>query len=139
MPAMEPLCHILGVNSKKLSLVENFILEGELFIHICKEVNEVFKSHNKEYFRILKLDGQTECAMIESNFIRALINDIVASEAYTLPGIAYYTQTPEDVICDLVTSPHPHPILSLPRKIIELHRGVRPDLYNEIIKKIINQ
>ncbi len=77
--------------------------------------------------------------MIEANFIRCIINDILSTEEYNLPGIAYYTDTPEDVIYEVAAGCNVRPTLLLARKIIELHRLVRPHLYREIMNKIINE
>lgn len=136
MPALELFCHMLGVNSKQFSKEEVLILEAELFVRICEEIEKIYKKYYKEYFRLMRFNTQMEDNMIQSNFIRCLINDIVATEAYTLSGIALYTQTPEEVIFDLIAGCNESPTLSLPRKIIELHRSVRPDIYKNILKKL---
>jgi len=47
-----------------------------------------------------KINIEKEKSMIESNFIRCIINDILSTEEYTLPGIAYYTDTPEEIIIE---------------------------------------
>lgn len=39
MPALEPLCHLIGINSQKLSKDEMLLLEAELFARICEELN----------------------------------------------------------------------------------------------------
>lgn len=74
--------------------------------------------------------------MIEEQFIRYIINDLITSEEYTLPGIAYYTNTPEEVIYDLASGANNNPSLRLSRKIVELHQSTRPELYTHLIKKI---
>ncbi len=75
--------------------------------------------------------------MRDFNFLRLLVNDLLQNENYTLSGIANYTQTPEEIIQDLLISGYSSPILALMRKIIELHRNTYPDVYEKIIKKII--
>ena len=65
-----------------------------------------------------------------------MINDILLSEEYTLPGIACYTQMPEDVVNDIATGLNTNPSVKFIRRIIELHRIVRRDLYAQIMKKI---
>ncbi len=74
--------------------------------------------------------------MIEANFVRFVINDILASEEYTLGGIAFYTRTPEDALYDVATGININPSLSLTRKIVELHRSVKPTLYQNLMRKI---
>ena len=137
MSAIEPLCYALGILTKNLSKEEKLLLEAELFLKICEEISNMFKSECTEYFCLMKFNLEMENIMIESDFIRLLIKDILISEVYNLSGIALYTQTPEDVIHDLILKPTCHPILMFPRKLIELHRFIRPNLYNSIIKKII--
>src|SRR5579863_5221353 len=137
MSTVEPLCHLLGVDSRKLSKDENFILEAELFARICTELKEIYLNQNREYFRLIKFNPKMENAMIESNFIRVVINDILSTQAYTLSGIACYTQIPEDLIYEIASGCTASFTLDLPRRVIELHRSVRADLYREVIRKSI--
>lgn len=136
MSAIEPLCSAIGINPRNLSRKENFLLEAGLFLEVSNEIKEMFKTQHKEYFCLMNFNKEMENTMIELNFIRLLIQDILESEAYNLSGIACYTQTPEDAIQDLIIGPSDNPILMFPRKLIELHRLIRPNLYKNIIKKI---
>ncbi len=136
MPTTELLCRFTGINPGKLSKEEIFILELTLLIRLYEELKEIFKAQYKNYFRLMKINVETEDAMIEEKFIRHVINDILSTEEYTLPGIAYYTQTPEDVVYDIAIGSNTDPSSTLFRKIIKLHQSVRPELYREILKKI---
>jgi hypothetical protein len=136
MPASEPLCQIVGINSNKLSREENYIIEVELFVRVCEEIKALFKSQHKDYFRLMKLTAEKESAMLDGILIRHVINDILLTEEYSMEGIACYTHTPEEVICDVAAGKNIAPSLPLSRKIIELHRSVRPNLYREVMKKI---
>lgn len=136
MSATELLCLLVGVNPKNLSREQNLLLEAELFTRICEELKEIFRIKNKEFFRLMKFDTEKENTMLEANLIRCLINDILTSQEYSLSGIACYTQIPEDVIYDIAAGCNINPSLPLSRKIIELHRTVRPNLYRDILKKI---
>lgn len=138
MSAIEPLCNVIGINHRKFSKKENFILEAGLFLEISKEIREIFKTQHKEYFSLMNFNREMENTMIELNFVRLMIQDILESEAYNLSGIACYTQTPEEVIQDLLFGSNANPILMFPRKLIELHRSIRPNLYKNIIKKMAN-
>ena len=138
MTAVQALYHFLDINFEGLSKKEMLILEAELFTRIYEELKEIIRKQNKEYFRLMKLNIEKESIMIEANFIRCIINDILYTEEYNLPGIAYYTDTPEDVIYEVASGCNIRPTLSLARKIIELHRSVRPNLYREIMNKITN-
>lgn len=139
MPAIEPLCHLIGINSNKFSKEEIFILEAELLIHICYEIKEFYRDRYKNYFRLMKFTIEMENAMLDANYIRFAINDILLTEEYTLSGIAYYTQTPEDIIYEVVTGSNTRPSATFLQKIIELHREVKRDLYDTIIKKVYEQ
>jgi hypothetical protein len=136
MPATEPLCHLVGVSPAKLTKEENLILEIELFTRICEELKDSFKIRFKDYFRIMKCSAEMENAMVESVFVRCVINDILATEEYTLDGIACYTQTPEEVVYELAMGWNTSPSALLLRKIVELHRSVRRELYDAMMKKI---
>jgi len=137
MSAAKLLCHFEGVNPSILSKEEILLLEAVLFLRICEELKEIYKIQHKDYFRIMKFNAEMENAMIETNYVRCIINDILSTEEYSLPGIAYYTHKPEDVIFEVATGKNTDPSSSLLRKIIELHRSVRPNLYREIMKKIL--
>lgn len=134
-----PLSEVFGFAIKKLSREENLFLEIELFMQLCSELKAHFQQQYKDYFKLLKLDINAEEKMLETNFLRYIINDILRTEQYSLAGIALYTDTSEDVICDLISGLNTRPSLPLSKKVIELHRSVRPVLYNEMMKRIINQ
>lgn len=137
MPAMEPLCQMLGVNSNELTKEENLILEAKLFNQICEELKEIIKDQYKDYFQLMKFNEDMENNMIEAEFLRCVINDILSTEEYSLPGIACYTNTPEDVIQEVVIGNNNNPSFAFSRRIIALHCTVRPAVYQAIVKKII--
>lgn len=136
MPAVEPLCHLVGISPAKFTKEENIILEIELFTRLCEELNEAFKIKYKNYLRIIKCDKEMESLMMETMFVRCVINDILSTEEYTLNGIACYTQTPEEVVHEVAMGCNTSPSAQLLRKIVELHRSVRRELYIEMMKKI---
>ena len=118
--------------------MEIVALELELFTRLCEELKKNFKStHYENYFNLMKINIETENAVMEINYVRCIINDILATEEYSLAGIAYYTDKSQDVIIDLASGQNSDPSSSLLRKIMELHRLVRPNLYQDMIKKII--
>lgn len=137
MSSTELLCHLIGISPTRFSREEIFIIEAELFTRLCDELKALFKTQYKHYFKAIKLHTEMEDSMIEIHFMRCVINDILSTDEYTLPGIAYYTQTPEEVVYDVVTGRNTNPSSSFFRKIIELHRSVRRDLYVEIMKKVV--
>ncbi|HLB57860.1 MAG TPA: hypothetical protein VJL60_03500 [Gammaproteobacteria bacterium] len=137
MAAVEPFCRLIGIYSTELSKKEIFILEAVIFTHIYEELNALFKLQHKNYFHLIKFNEEMENAMLEANFVRCLINDILSTGEYSLSGIANYTNIPEDVIYEIASGINTNPSLVFSRKIIELHRSVRPQLYQEIVNKII--
>lgn len=137
MTALTEFHHLLEANLKTLSKSEIALLEAELFIRIYEELKEIIREQNKEYFYVMKFNTEKENMMLEANFIRCIINDILSTEEYNLPGIAYYTDVPEEVIYEVASGCNLRPTLTLATKIIELHRNVRPHLYREIISKIL--
>lgn len=137
MAAMELLCHILEFNPCKISKEENQFLEAVLFSFLCEELKEIFRINYKEYFRLMKFNSEMEDNMLEANFMRCVINDILSTDEYSIQGIANYTQLPEEVIYDIALGCNTSPSLPLSRKIIELHKTLRPNLYRDILKKVI--
>lgn len=136
MPAIEPLCRLMGINPINLTREENILLEIELFARICEELKEVFREQNKKYFQLMKFTIEKENIMLETKFVRSIIQDILSTYQYNLQGIAHYTDTHEDIIQEVYTGQNQNPSSTLLRKIIELHRTVRHDLYFQITKKI---
>ena len=139
MSAAEPLCRLLGENIFKLSREEILILEAEIFIKLYKELNEIFRSQYKNYFNLMKFNKDMEDTMLEAEFIKNITKDLVTMDEYSLEGIAYHTHIPEEVIREIVLGRNTNPSLHASRKIIELHRVARFDLYEKIAKKIITQ
>lgn len=136
MSAIQPLYLFLGIDAHEFSKLELQFLEAELFVRICIELKETIREKNKTYLRILKFNFKKEDIMLDIEFIRYIINDILSTGEYNLAGIALYTHTSEDVIYELASGCNTNPTFLLSRKIIELHRTVRPNLYRKIINKI---
>jgi hypothetical protein len=139
MSAMEMLCQSIGIIPGKLSREELLVMEAEILLRIYDGIKEVMRIENKEYFRLMKFNNDMENRMIEDNFIRCIIHDILETGEYSLSGIAYYTQTPEDVIYEIALGRNSSPSIMLSQKIIGIHRSVRQNLYREIIKKITTE
>ena len=139
MPAIEPLCRLLRIDIFKLPREEVLILEAEIFIRLYKELNEIFRSQYKEYFNLMKFNREMEDAMLEAEFIKNITKDLVTMGEYSLAGIAYHTHIPEEVIREIALGNNTNPSLRASRKIIELHRIARFNLYHDITKKIITQ
>lgn len=136
MSTVQPLCLLLGLNPHQFSREELLFLEAELFVRICEELKEYIRMSMKDFFRVMKFNIEKENIMLEIKFIRCIINDILSTEEYNLSGVALYTDAPEDVIYELASGCNTNPTFLLSRKIIELHRTVRPNLYRAIANKI---
>lgn len=136
MSAIEPLCLLFGIEPGTLSKKEKILLEAELFLRLCEELKEFFREQYKDYFLLMKLTKEKENNMLESKFIVFFIEDILATKEYNLKGIALYADTHEDVLHEAYAGLNLYPSAILLRKIIELHRTVRRELYQKIIKKI---
>ena len=139
MPAIQPLYLLLEVNHSKFSKEEQLFIEAELFIRICEEVSKLFEKQLKEHFHLMNFITEKESEMLEANFLRLIINDILSTEEYTLEGIARYTCTHEDVVHEVISGRNTAPSVIFFQRALDLHRIVRRDLYREIIKKIASE
>lgn len=136
MSAVEPLCHLIGINFSKFAKSEVLLLEAELFARVYEELQDIFRKQYVSYFRLMRFTMEKENTMLENNFICLIIKDILSTEEYTLEGVAHYTGTHEDVVHEVISGRNTTPSAVFFKKIIELHRLVRRDLYNSVIKKI---
>lgn len=137
MAMLEILYQVTGTPRPRNISNEGIIfLEADVFSQVCESLKDFFKIQYKNYFRVMKFNLEMEDEMLENDFMRYLINDIIITQEYSLAGIAYHTHTTEDVIYDLASGINTNPSLPLSRKIIKLHRLTRPDLYRDIFKKI---
>jgi hypothetical protein len=139
MSALELLCRLADVKPQQFSREENLILEAELFARLYSELKNRFRTDFNEYFKLLKYNQEAEDAVLEAHFLRCIINDILTTESYTMAGIATYTQTPEDIIYEVATGQIVNPSFMLTRKLIDLHRAVRPNLYREVFTKAVKE
>lgn len=124
--------------NQELTNYEILLIDADIFIYVLNQLKEKFKLIYKEYFQLMNYSSEMENKMLEECLIKFIINDILSTEEYSLAGIAYYTDSTEDVIYEIAIGNNTNPSLLLSRKIIELHRSVRPQLYNALIKKVIS-
>lgn len=136
MTAMEPLCELVGISASQFSIQENFMIEAIFFERIRRELKEFFIGKHKENWWIAKATLRKENEMIETSIIRWVVEDVLATEQYDLQGIACYTGIPEEDLQELYIGRMMNPSVFLFRRVIELHKSVRPTLYQEIIKKL---
>jgi len=136
MSAIELFSDLLELDTSMLAPKEMVILEADLCTLICDELKEVYRRRYRNYFRLFNFNKEKENHMIETHFIRFIINDILSTHEYDSKGIAYYTDSSEDVVEELATGCNTNPSISLFHKIIVLHRSVRRGLYDYIRDKI---
>ena len=136
MSCVQPFFLYFGFGNNELSRMEFIFLEAKLFVMIYGELKEMMRKNMKNYFQLMNFSITEEDHMLETNFIRAIINDILLTQEYNVSGVALYTNTPEDVIYDLASGRNSNPTLLISQKIINLHRSVRPILYEDIMNKI---
>jgi len=137
MATTQSWSYLIGISSHTLTREEFLILEAEIFIRVIQEIKKTFKEMHKDFFNLMRYSIEMENTMIESNFLRLIIQDILVSEEYDLKGIAYYTHIPEEVVQEILIGLNTNPSATLLQRLIELHRLVRRDLYQTIIRKII--
>ncbi|MBA3661089.1 MAG: hypothetical protein H0W64_05155 [Gammaproteobacteria bacterium] len=138
MSATQPFYTLFKDTYRKFNRIEIFILEAEIFINICKEINLFFKNEYKEYLYVMKTIPEKEESMLSHFHICLIINDILASTHYNLMGIAVYTNTPEEVITDIIIGCNTQPSAIFLQRIIDLHRTIRGELYQSIAARIIH-
>jgi hypothetical protein len=139
MLVRELLPTFLRTNFHKLSKTEGILLEANLFVRLSDEFNERLRYQYKNYQQLIKSEKTIGDEMLEVNFLRYLINDIISTNEYTLEGIANFIRIPTDAIIEIVSGINMNPSLMLAAKIIKLHADVRRDLYGELIKKVMEQ
>lgn len=139
MSAIEPYLHLPSTFARHLSEREVRLFEAELFCNLYREIKFYFRSkYYEELIDLVKPTKKEEDTMLEADFLKTLINDILATNEYTLAGIAYYTDTPEEVILEIITGQNQRPSALLMQRAIDLHRLVKKDLYKQLIKKILS-
>lgn len=124
MATTEHFCRIAKINPQHLSKEEAFLLEVSLLTDIC---NEFIDIHSL-------LTGENK--MTYGKLIHLILNDLIKTNDYTLTGVAHYSNVPEEVIYDISTGINTNPSLEVSRKIIELHKSARSELYQHIMEKI---
>jgi len=137
MSAVEPLCLLFEIDSVTFSKEENYLLEAELFLLICDELKEILREQHQEYFQLMKFTMEEENTMLELKFVGFIIQDILSTKEYDIDGIAHYSDTHVDALNDACTGLNKYPSAILLRKIIEIHRTVRRELYQKIKQKLL--
>jgi hypothetical protein len=140
MPATEFLYQLIGIEPRKFSKEENVLIEAEIFTRICGDMEVIFEEKNKNYFRVIKFYIDKESDMRNHDLqlvdlVCTVVNDILSTKEYTIEGIAQYADLPPDVIYEASLGANKAPSLKLFRRVIELHKMVRPKLYEYLMDK----
>lgn len=136
MSAVEPLYQLFRINTSLLSKEENILLEAELFIRVCTELKEIFREQHQCYFNLMNFTIEEENNMLETKFARLIIKDILSTNEYTMAGIACYTDSYEEVVEEIIMGLNVNPSAIFIRRLIDLHKLVRREIYVKIINKI---
>lgn len=139
MPALEPLSRIMAIDTHELSKEEKMLLEAELFLRINEELKENLRKEYKDYFHLMKFTAEMEDAMLENMYIQSAIRDLTTNLEYTSEGIASYANSHADVVDEVMNGINLFPSAFFMRKIIELHRSQRPELYHAVMRKVALQ
>jgi hypothetical protein len=139
MPALEPFCQLLGIDFKKFSKNENILIEIDIFFRLQDKLKIYFNETSETFFKFINYGTEIQNMMREDNLIKAIISDILSTGDYTIIGISNYTNIHLDIVSDLACGLNTKPLTIYSRKIIELHRKVRPELYYSLAKKIISE
>lgn len=132
MSQIEYIHQLAGIDSSQLESDEILLLEAAMLNGLCNELAMRYQDN----FNYHKENLQEMTNMINKHFIYFITHDLINSNDYTIEGIANYSNIPEEVIVDIVIGTNNNPSIDVTRKIIELHRLARPDLYKRIINKI---
>lgn len=137
MSLPQALCTIVNIPPTALTVHENILLEAELFFSLYQQLIEFFQAPIQQFRRLIKNNLDKEKLMLQENLIKCLVQDIISSEHYSISGIATYTDSHEEVIENILNGTHSHPSLPLARKIFELHRHIRPELYKALLNRAL--
>ena len=135
MPAMEPLCRLIGINPKKLSKEKNLFLEAECFARLYTQFEKRFRKQHEQYCRVMRFNLYKENRMLEENFTRLFVQTMLLEGRYTLQGIARYTDMPLEIVQEVLIGNNPYPSALFLRKVIELDRLERRDFYRALLKE----
>ena len=139
MTLLKPIYNLSKAEFVDISKTEFVLIEAILYLNIYEELKSFFKTENMLVFQLMKYTKEMEDEMLEANFLQFIIKDILISGEYTIDGIARYTNTHEDTIHEILIGRTISPTILFLRKTIELHKSIRTELYQEILKKIANQ
>lgn len=138
MSAMELLSVVVCNKRATISNEETLLVEAALFSCLCIELDLLYMEECKVNIQTNNVDLINGDGSMDTALLYSILRDILSTEEYTLSGISLYTGIHEDLLHDLLSGNNKNPSLTVSRKIIELHRSVRPALYQSLITKIVS-
>jgi len=112
------------------------LLEAEITAHLVDELMDFFESKYCAKNGLYKTGKKGESVMLDVNFLKEMLRDILITGEYTLDGVVSYTGYHEDTIHAVAAGLNANPSFSLFYRFVELHRFARRDLYEVLRKKI---
>ena len=137
MSATEPLSYLMGVRVPHLSFHERKYLDASLFLLVVAELKLHFKRQHHYYLKLLKSNAHKEQVMLDADFTREIVKDILLTQEYSIDGIARYANTYTDVVYDIALGHNINPSAAFLQQLIALHLSVKPNLYRSLFKKIL--
>lgn len=136
MAAVIPLYDSLEIDLDGLGSQQRAFIDTVLFFDLCEKMQNRILAGYKTYFNAIKQNAEKEKIMLEENIMSCILNDILSTKEYTLAGVAYYTDTPEEILLDLSAGVNSNPTFSLSRRLMDLHRMVKPQLYSVLLNPL---
>ena len=123
----------MGTLSHKAKFISGKTIVCLMLLH---ELKKIFEKELKNYVCLMQSTTEKESTMFEFRLVQLILLDILSSDDYDMTGVARYTNTCEEVIEEVITGRNPMPSVIFFRRLIDLHRSVRRDIYETIIRKI---
>ena len=139
MPKTDLVGNLLRERANKLSKIEKLVLEVILITKTHQELSQFFDYPHQQYQRLMKSNHNKEEKMSNINLTQEMIKDVLATQTYTLSGIATHTHIPTEVLSDVASGMNNNPSLELSKRIFEIHMEVRREFYTEIMRKIVSE
>ncbi len=127
---------MLNLKVNHLTKQELIIVENEIFALVVNELPRLTSDQMLNFNVSFHGIKNQEKVMPADSFLQFVLRDLVASGEYTVLGIARYTGVPEEVVFEVVAGRNTNPSWGFVRKVIDLHRLARRELYQFVVSKI---
>src|SRR5438046_2435049 len=89
------------------------LLEAEITAHLVDELMDFFESKYCAKNGLHKTGKKGESVMLDVNFLKEMLRDILITGEYTLDGVVSYTGYHEDTILEVAAGLNANPSFSL--------------------------